>query len=54
VGKLDREHIIFPPVDCKAEIAALIDASNAGSGFFIRENRVGSWESSEEILDLVN
>lgn len=52
VGKLANEHIIFPPVACKAENAALITGRTLGSGFLIWENNVGIWVRRDEMTSL--
>jgi hypothetical protein len=44
--------MILPPVVDRAESAAFKAGNNAGSGFLIWENRVGSWFKSDTMTAL--
>lgn len=52
VGKLHIDAKIFPPVACRADIAALRAGSRAGSGFFMCENILGIRCSREVMISL--
>lgn len=53
VGKLEMAHTTLPPVDCKADRAALIAGSRAGSGFLILEKSDGICPRRDEMTSLM-
>lgn len=53
VGSVDKEHMIFPPVDLRAARPASSVGRRAGSRFFTWANRSGSCVRSEEMTDLI-
>lgn len=52
MGKLAKQQMILPPVDCNADIAALIVGSKADSGLLTRENKAGNCSSKDVMTAL--
>lgn len=52
VGRLAKQQMILPPVDCNADMAALIVGSRVDSGLLTRANKLGNCSSKDVMTAL--